>query len=244
MKGVILAGGTGSRLYPKTRLTNKHLLPVGGVPMIHHGIRKLKEAGMDDILIVTGKAHIDLMIEALGYGDAFGVRLSYEIQEEAGGVAEALGLARGFCGGGPVAVLLGDNIFFDSLEDHVRSFLASDAQAMVFLKRVTDPERFGVATFVDGKIAAMEEKPSRPESDCAVTGIYLYKPQVFTIIDGLQPSERKELEITDVNRAFLHTGLLDYRILTGHWIDAGTHESLAEADRLFTTSAVAKVHHS
>ncbi|WP_035532199.1 sugar phosphate nucleotidyltransferase [Halobacillus kuroshimensis] len=244
MKGVILAGGTGSRLYPKTRNTNKHLLPVGGVPMIHHGIGKLKEAGIDEILIVTGKAHIDLMIEELGFGGALGVRVSYEIQEEAGGVAEALGLAGGFSGGEPVAVLLGDNIFSDSLEAHVRPFLESEAQAMVFLKRVKDPERFGIATFADGRICAIEEKPSKPVSDYAVTGIYLYKPQVFSIINRLKPSERKELEITDVNRAFLHTGLLDFRILTGHWIDAGTHASLAEADRLFTPSVSAEVRHS
>lgn len=237
MRGVILAGGTGSRLYPKTKYTNKHLLLVGHVPMINHGIYKLKEAGISEILVVTSKRDIYAMIKHLGYGERFGVKLSFAIQEEAGGVAEALGLANEFSRKEPITVILGDNIFSYSLKEHVSSFIETGSEAMVFLKEVKDPKRYGVATMNNNMITSIEEKPIQPKSNYAVTGIYIYSPAVFSIIKTLRPSERKELEITDVNNVYISRGSLESKVLQGYWIDAGTHESLAEANRLVLNEA-------
>lgn len=232
MKGVILAGGTGSRLYPLTKAVNKHLLPVGGVPMICHGITKMKEAGIKDVLVVSGRHHLGDMVKLLEDGSEFGVRLTYRAQEEAGGIAQALALAEAFADGDPVAVLLGDNIFADGLAAYVERFRQQGKGAKVLLKQVPDPERYGVAELSGPFIVSIEEKPAKPKSDYAVTGIYLYDQQVFDVIRGIRPSARGELEITDVNNAYIDRGQLSYDILDGWWTDAGTHDSLALADRL------------
>lgn len=232
MKGVILAGGTGSRLFPLTKSTNKHLLNVGHEPMIYHAINKLKHAGIIEILIVTGKHHIYSMIEHLGYGEKFGVNLSFEVQENAEGVAQALGLAKEFSGNDSIAVILGDNIFGSSLKEHVISFSQSNDNAMIFLKEVEDPTRYGVASFRENLINSIEEKPDQPKSNCAVTGIYFYNQDVFGMIEKLKPSKRGELEITDVNNEYISRGALTYKVLDDYWIDAGTHESLTEANKL------------
>jgi glucose-1-phosphate thymidylyltransferase len=234
LRGVILAGGTGSRLFPLTRVTNKHLLPVGKMPMIFHPVRKLREAGIRDILIVTGREHMGDVIELLGSGRELGVELTYRVQDEAGGIAQALSLARGFSLGGSVCVILGDNVFGDSLEPHVARYRRAGGGAMVLLKEVADPERFGVAELsADGsKVLGIEEKPARPKSRLAVTGIYLYDSTLYEIIDGLTPSSRGELEITDVNNAYIERGGLRFGLLRGEWTDAGTFPSYARANRL------------
>lgn len=231
MKGIILAGGTGSRLYPLTKVTNKHLLPVGNEPMIFHGLRKLVEAGIDDILVVTGVEHVGSIVGALGSGHDFGCQLTYRVQDEAGGIAQALGLARNFVGSERMVVLLGDNIFQDSLHDVVQRFQAQLCGARVLLKAVEHPERFGVPVFENGSIIRIEEKPQNPASKEAITGIYLYDAQVFDFIDQLKPSLRNELEITDVNNHYLAQGQLAYDYLQGWWTDAGTFESLYRANQ-------------
>lgn len=232
MKGVILAGGTGSRLYPLTKAVNKHLLPVGELPMICHGINKLKEAGIEDVLVISGRHHLGDMARLLEDGREYGVRLTYRAQEEAGGIAQALALAEEFAAGGTIAVLLGDNIFADSLSRHVERFRKMDGGAMVLLKEVPDPGRYGVAELSGPFIVSIEEKPKMPKSPFAVTGIYLYDQQVFDIIRTIRPSARGEMEITDVNNAYIERGQLAYDILEGWWTDAGTHESLALANDL------------
>ncbi len=231
MKGIILAGGTGSRLYPLTKVTNKHLLPVYDRPMIYYPLRTLINAGIDDILIVSGRGHVGHFLELLGSGSEFGVRLSYEVQAEAGGIAQALGLAERFAGGDSVAVILGDNIFEDDITGPVASFRSG---ARLFLKRVPDAHRFGVAEIDphSGTVRHIEEKPERPRSDYAVTGLYLYDPEVFRIVRRLKPSGRGELEITDVNNEYVRNGRLSYSVLEGYWSDAGTFESLYRASEL------------
>ncbi|WP_054949160.1 sugar phosphate nucleotidyltransferase [Numidum massiliense] len=232
MKGVILAGGTGSRLYPLTKGTNKHLLPVGKYPMIYHAIFKLKEAGLDEVLIVTGREHLGDMVKVLGGGAEFGVHLTYKVQEQAGGIAEALGLARTFAGGDSLAVLLGDNVFADSLAPYVARFRQQGGGAKVLLKEVSDPERFGVAEIYGDHIVSIEEKPVHPKSNYAVTGIYMYDAEVFDIIETVKPSARGELEITDVNNGYIRRGNLTYEVLKGEWTDAGTFSSLMRANDL------------
>jgi len=232
IRGVVLAGGTGSRLLPLTRVTNKHLLPVGREPMIFHAVRKLVSAGIEHVLVVTGVEHMGHVVGALGSGREFGCALTYRVQDEAGGIAQALGLARDFAGGGPVAVLLGDNLFEDDLGAEVRRFLESGAGARVLLKEVAKPERFGVPTFDGERIVRIEEKPAWASSPYAVTGLYLYDAGVFDVIETLVPSSRGELEITDVNNAYLAAGTLTWGLLEGWWTDAGTHESLALANHL------------
>lgn len=228
MKGIILAGGTGSRLYPLTKVTNKHLLPVYDRPMIYYPLQTLADAGIRDILIVSGRGHAGHFLELLGSGNEFGVDLSYEIQKDAGGIAQALGLAESFSGGESVAVILGDNIFQDSVREPVRSFRSG---ARIFLKSVEDSSRFGVA-YVDEvhrRVLSIEEKPPHPRSSYAVTGLYVYDPEVFRIVRELRPSARGELEITDVNNAYIREGRLSYSVLDGYWSDAGTFESLYKA---------------
>ena len=212
MKGIVLAGGTGSRLRPLTRATNKHLLPVGKYPMIFYPIYKLKQVGIYEILIVPGREHMGHVMELLGSGRDFGVEFTYKVQDEAGGIAQALGLVKPFVGDDKYVVILGDNIFEDDITPYVRSFEEQKEGAKVLLKEVPDPHRFGVPEFRDGKIITIEEKPKEPKSNYAVTGIYMYDQEVFDIIKTLKPSARGELEITDVNNAYLRKGTLTYNI--------------------------------
>ncbi len=232
MKGVILAGGTGSRLLPLTKVTNKHLLPVGRKPMIYYPLEKLRDAGLEEILVVTGVEHMGDVVSLLGSGREFGVRMTYKVQDEAGGIAQALGLAENFAGQDRLAVILGDNVFEDSLRPQVERFEVQKAGARVMLKEVPDPQRFGVAEVAEGRVVSIEEKPKRPKSHYAVTGIYFYDGQVFDIIRRQKPSGRGELEITDVNNEYLRRGALTYDVLKGWWSDAGTFESLSRVHEL------------
>ncbi|MGO4181180.1 sugar phosphate nucleotidyltransferase [Paenibacillus sp. TAF43_2] len=230
MKGVILAGGSGTRLYPLTKFMNKHLLPVGKHPMIYYAIKKLADAGIRDILLVIGKQSAGLYVDFLGSGHEWGVNLVFRVQDQFGGVAEALALAAGFVSADEkFVVLLGDNLFEDSLSEYMVSFEASSEEAKVLLKRVADPERFGVPRMEGGRIVSIEEKPSNPGSNYCVTGIYMYNADVFNVIKTLRPSGRGELEITDVNNFYAARGALKHSILKGWWHDAGTFTSLQEA---------------
>ncbi len=231
LKGVILAGGTGSRLFPLTRLMNKHLLPVGRQPMIVHGVMKLRDAGIQDIHIVLSKQSAGMYADYLGSGAEWGVKLSYIIQEQASGIAQALSRVESFLSDDEkLVVLLGDNLFEDSLLPYVEKFNLQEKGARVILKEVTDPRRYGVPKLEGSTIIHIEEKPEHPLSSYCVTGIYMYDMTVFRIIREIKPSSRGELEITDVNNAFAHMGLLSYDIMDGWWTDAGTFESLKEAD--------------
>jgi len=232
MKGVVLAGGTGSRLMPLTKVTNKHLLPVGRKPMIYYPVEKLAGAGIEEILIVTGVEHMGDVVSLLGSGKDFGSRFTYKVQDEAGGIAQALALAENFAGESRLAVILGDNIFEDALANEVEQYRAQPTGARVLLKEVPDPERFGVAEVKDGKVLGIEEKPKQPKSRYAVTGVYFYDDQVFDIIRMQKPSGRGEMEITDVNNTYLLRGQLTYGTMTGWWSDAGTFESLGRVQRL------------
>ena len=199
MKGIILAGGTGSRLFPLTKVTNKHLLPVGREPMIFHPVRKLVEAGIREILIVTGLEHMGDVVNLLGSGKDFGCLFTYKVQDEAGGIAQALGLAENFAGKELLCVILGDNIFQDPIGPYLSAFREQARGARLLLKKVDDPQRYGVAEVEGSRVVRIVEKPKRPKSDLAVVGIYFYDPQVFDVIRTLKPSARGELEITDVN---------------------------------------------
>lgn len=232
VRGVVLAGGTGSRLRPLTKVTNKHLLPVGRKPMIYYPIEKLTSIGIEEILIVTGVEHMGDVVGLLGSGREFGCRFTYKVQDEAGGIAQALGLAENFANGQSVAVILGDNVFQGDLKEHARLFVEQGQGARLLLKQVPDPQRFGVAQIDDGMVLGIEEKPKAPKSDCAIIGVYFYDSTVFDIIRTLKPSARGELEITDVNNAYIRKGQLAYDILEGWWTDAGTFESLARANEL------------
>jgi len=230
LKGVILAGGTGSRLMPLTKVTNKHLLPVGQKPMIYYPIEKLTSIGIEEILIVTGVEHMGDVVSLLGSGKDFSCRFTYKVQDEAGGIAQALALAEDFAHGHPLAVILGDNIFEGDLKEYADKFIAQKNGARLLLKQVQNPRRFGVAEVLDGKVISIEEKPKEPKSDYAVTGIYFYDASVFDIIRTLTPSARGELEISHVNNAYITKGQLAYDILDGWWTDAGTFESLNKAN--------------
>ncbi|NMC00548.1 MAG: NTP transferase domain-containing protein [Thermoanaerobaculaceae bacterium] len=234
MKGVILAGGTGSRLYPLTKVTNKHLLPVGKKPMIYYPVEKFTEIGIEEILIVTGTEHMGDVVSLLGSGREFNCRFTYKVQDEAGGIAQALLLAENFAGGDSVSVILGDNIFEDSLKMMAENFIKNQKEkgARIALKKVGDPQRFGVATLKGDKVVKIVEKPKEPESDYAVTGIYFYDATVYEIIKKQKPSGRGELEITDVNNAYIERNELQYDFLSGWWTDAGTFESLKTANEL------------
>lgn len=232
MKGIILAGGTGSRLYPLTKVTNKHLLPVGKYPMIFHAVNKLKEASIHDILVVTGKEHMGDVVSLLGSGREMGVTFTYKVQDEAGGIAQALGLAEQFVGGDRMVVILGDNVFSDSIVSYVEHFREQRSGAKILIKEVHDPQRYGVPELSGDKIISIEEKPQQPKSNYAVTGIYMYDSKVFEIIKNLKPSARGELEITDVNNAYIDNNELTYDVLQGWWTDAGTHASLTRANEL------------
>lgn len=232
MKGVILAGGTGSRLYPLTKVTNKHLLPVGKKPMILHPVEKLIKAGIREIIVVTGVEHMGDVVTLLGSGKDYGCEFSYKVQDQAGGIAQALDLTRSFCYGCKICVILGDNIFDDELNVYAQNFHEQSRGAKVLLKKVTDPQRFGVPELKGDKIIGIEEKPKAPKSSYAVTGIYFYDNQIFDVIKTLKPSGRGELEITDVNNFYVSQGTLTYDIFKGNWTDAGTFESLNVANQL------------
>lgn len=229
MKGVILAGGSGTRLLPCTKVTNKHLLPVYDRPMIFYPLRVLVEAGMKDIMIVSGKGHAGHFLELLRSGEDFRVKLSYGVQEETGGIAQALGLCEDFADHGKIMVILGDNIFSDirAIKKAVKDFEKQKTGAKIFLKSVPDLQRFGVAEIKNNKIVNLIEKPKKIRPNyLAQTGLYLYDNQVWGFIKKLKPSWRGELEITDVNNFYLKKGELSFQILSGFWSDAGTFDSL------------------
>jgi glucose-1-phosphate thymidylyltransferase len=232
MKGIILAGGKGTRLHPLTKVTNKHLLPVGREPMIFNPIRKMIEAGIFDILIVTSTEHMGDIVNQLGSGKEFHCEFTYRVQEEAGGIADALALGEGFAHGERILVILGDNITTGSLMPHLAEFGNQVKGAKVLLKKVGDPERYGVAAIDEQQIICIEEKPKEPKSNFAVIGYYFYDEQVFDIIRGIVTSGRGEREITAVNNAYIERGQLTYGVLDGDWTDAGTFESLQHANQL------------
>lgn len=232
IKGVILAGGFGKRLGMLTRVTNKHLLPIYDKPMIVYPLQKLLDAGIKEILIVSGPDHAGHFLNLLGSGKEFKVNFTYEIQDEAGGIAQALGLAEDFADGDNLAVILGDNIFMDDLSEEINSFTGG---AKIFLKETEDANRFGVAEIKGDKIVRIEEKPKNPKTKYAVTGLYLYDSKVFDIIKGLKPSARGEYEITDVNNHYIKKGLMKYSIVKGFWSDAGTFKSLFRATEYMAT---------
>lgn len=226
LKGIILAGGNGTRLLPLTKNTNKHLLPVGDRPMILHAVGKLTGAGITDIMVITGTDHAGDVFSLLGSGHKYGCTFTYRVQDQAGGIAQALGLCEQFVNGNNCCVILGDNIFTAPLWDYTKDV----AGAQILLKHVPDPGRFGVPEFIEYGIVAIHEKPVHPPSSYAVTGIYFYDSRVFDVIRTLKPSGRGELEITDVNNWYIDHDSLSYQILDGEWSDAGTHESLAQAN--------------
>lgn len=233
MKGIILAGGLGTRLQPMTRITNKHLLPVFDRPMIYYPLECLIKAGIDDIMIVTGGNHAGDFLRLLKNGKEFGLKhLNYTYQEGEGGIAEALGLCEHFAEGDSVCVVLGDNLIERNIVGSVARFGEQGGGARILLKEVEDPERFGVAELDGERVVRIEEKPAKPKSNLAVTGIYMYDTRVFEIIHTLKPSNRGELEITDVNNRYAEWGDLRYEILDGWWTDAGTVESLHRASNL------------
>ena len=233
MKGVILAGGLGSRMQPCTLVTNKHLLPVYDRPMIYYPLQTLIQAGISDILIVTGGHFAGDFLKLLGNGKEFGLKhLNYSYQEGEGGIADALSLAEYFAAGSPICVILGDNIIEGSIRNSVNAFKQQKTGARILLKEVEDAERFGVAEIRDGKVVRIIEKPKNPPSNLAVTGIYLYDNHVFDFIKNLSPSDRGELEITDVNNMYIARDQLSFDVLKGWWTDAGTFTSLRRATNL------------
>ncbi len=230
LKGIILAGGTGSRLYPLTKVTNKHLLPVGNKPMIFHPIEKLTGLGIQDILIVTGTEHMGDVVNLLGSGAEYNCRFTYKVQDQAGGIAQALGLAENFAGQDPIVVILGDNIFEDDLTTAAHTYTGNGA--MILLKEVPDPQRYGVALLDGDKVIEIQEKPENPPTFFAVTGVYFYDSRVFSAIRDLKPSKRGELEITDVNNFYIRENQMSSALLGGWWTDAGTPESYRLANQL------------
>ncbi len=233
MKGVVLAGGLGKRLWPLTKVTNKHLLPVYDKPMIYYPLECLINAGIREVLLVTGGNDAGDFLRLLGNGKEIGLKeLHYTYQVGEGGIADALSLAEDFADGGKIVVILGDNIIEKNIRRGVSNYFSQPAGGRIYLKEVSDPERFGVPTIADGKIVRIDEKPSKPASNFAVIGIYMYDGMVFDFIRTLSPSQRGELEITDVNNLYLQRGLLEYEVLDGWWTDAGTFESLLHATNL------------
>jgi len=232
MKGVILAGGLGTRLHPLTKATNKHLLPVGSEPMLYHPIHQLTDSSIEDILVITSTQHMGDVVRCLGSGEEFNCKLSYKVQEHAGGIAHALALAEDFVGGHKICVILGDNIFEYSIKPYTEAFIKQKEGAHVLLKEVGDPERYGIAALDEHQVIEIEEKPSNPKSSFAVVGLYYFDDQVFDIIRAIATSERGELEITYVNNAYIEKQQLHYSICYGRWTDAGTFESLFEANQI------------
>jgi len=237
MKGVVLAGGTGSRLFPLTKITNKHLLPIYDRPMIYYPIQTLVDAGIQDIMLVTGGRNSGDFLRLLANGKAFGLQhINYTYQEGEGGIADALALAEHFADGHKICVILGDNIIEGSVRQAADRFRQQPQGAHILLKQVSDAERFGVAEVAAGRVLAIEEKPARPKSNFAVTGIYMYDATVFDKIRTLVPSGRGELEITDVNNAYIREGTMSFSMLDGWWTDAGTFDSLLRAGNLVSQS--------
>ena len=233
LKGVILVGGLGTRLHPLTKVTSKHLLPVGNEPMIFHSVKQLTAAGITDILIVTNAQYVGDFVNALGSGKDFGCEFTYRVQEEAKGIAHALARAEGFAAGDRIVVLLGDNIFEHSIQQAISDFRGQQKGARVLLKQVDDPKRYGVAVLNrKHQIVEIEEKPIHPKSDYAVVGVYFYDASVFDIIRTVEPSARGEYEITSVNNVYIDRGQLEYSLVEGEWVDAGTFDSLAEAHKI------------
>jgi glucose-1-phosphate thymidylyltransferase len=242
MKGVILAGGLGTRMYPLTKITNKHLLPVYDKPMIYYPLQALINAGIEDILIVTGGTYAGDFLRLLGNGHEFGLKhINYTYQEGEGGIAAALRMAEFFADEDQLCVMLGDNIIEKNIREAVKKFARQKAGAKIMIKEVPDPQRFGVPVLEGDKIVKIEEKPENPQSPYAVTGIYLYDKTVFDIIKSLRPSGRGELEITDVNNVYIERGQLTWEILDGWWTDAGTFESLLRASQLVAETGANKV---
>ena len=243
MKGVVLAGGTGSRLFPLTKITNKHLLPIYDKPMMYYPIQTLVDAGIGEILIVTGGKNAGDFLRLLANGKHFGLRhIDYTYQEGEGGIADALSLAEHFADGQKICVILGDNIIETSIREAVDGFRRQESGARILLKEVADAERFGVAEIAGEKIIGIEEKPKVPKSNYAVTGIYMYDASVFDKVRTLVPSHRGELEITDVNNAYIREGTMEFSWLQGWWTDAGTFESLLRAGNLVAQSRGAAVY--
>lgn len=233
MKGVVLAGGLGTRLHPLTRVTNKHLLPIYDKPMIYYPLQTLINAGIDDILLVTGGSSAGDFLRLLGNGSELGLRhLNYTYQDGEGGIADALRLAEFFADKQPICVILGDNIIQDSIAEAARKFRHQGKGAKIILKEVSDPQRFGVPVFENNRVVAIEEKPEKPASNYAVTGIYFFDATVFDIIRTLKPSKRGEFEITEVNNAYINRGEMTWEVMEGWWTDAGTFESLYRANCL------------
>ena len=242
MKGVILAGGLGTRLYPLTKVTNKHLLPVYDKPMIYYPIQTLINAGIDDILIVTGGNNAGDFLRLLGNGKEFGLKhINYTYQQGEGGIAEALGLAEFFAAGDKICVVLGDNLIEKNIRRAVEAFRKQKGGAKILLKEVPDPQRFGVAELEGDRIVRVEEKPKEPKSNYAVIGFYMYDGTVFDVIKTLRPSGRGELEITDVNNRYIEKGLMTWDVLEGWWTDAGTFESLLNANQLVARTGANKL---
>ena len=236
MKGIILAGGTGTRLYPLTRVTNKHLLPIGKEPMIYHSLKQLISADITSVLVVTSKEHMGDVVNLLGSGDEFGCDLTYKVQEKAGGIAHALALAENFANGESIAVILGDNIFEYSIKPYKDNFLKQKDGARVLLKDVGDPERYGIAALDEYSVLSIEEKPNNPKTNFAVVGMYFYDDKIFDIIKKLEPSERGELEITSVNNIYIKLNELKFDVIKGKWTDAGTFESIIEANEILNNN--------
>ena len=234
MKGVILAGGRGTRLYPLTKATNKHLLPVGREPMLYHPIRQLLSAGIHEILVVTSTDHMGDVVRCLGSGQEFGALLTYRVQQEPTGIAHALSLAEAFAGNASLCVLLADNIFEYSIAPYAEAFRRQGRGARVLLKQVGDPERYGVAALDEVNVIQIEEKPSEPKSNYAVVGLYFYDPHVFDDIRQIVRGRRNEYEITEVNNRYIARQELQYDFCRGRWTDAGTFESLMEANRILS----------
>jgi len=233
MKGIILAGGLGTRMYPCTKVTNKHLLPVYNKPMIYYPLLTMVNAGLRDIMIVTGGNYAGDFLRIIGNGKEFGLKdISYTYQEGEGGIADALRLAENFAENEKIFVMLGDNLIEDDIREDIKSFEKQPGGAKIFLKEVPDPERFGVAEIENGRVVNIAEKPKKPKTSLAVIGLYLYDNTVFDIIKTLKPSQRGELEITDVNNAYIKNKAMTYSIIKGWWTDAGTFESLLKASNL------------
>jgi glucose-1-phosphate thymidylyltransferase len=242
MKGVVLAGGSGSRIFPLTKITNKHLLPIYDRPMIYYPIQTLVDAGIHDILVVTGGRNSGDFLRLLANGKEFGLKhINYTYQEGEGGIADALALAEHFADGKKICVILGDNIIEAGIREAADQFRAQSHGAHILLKEVPDAERFGVAEVADGKIVGIEEKPPHPKTNYAVTGVYMFDSTVFDKIKTLVPSNRGELEITDVNNAYIREGSMTFSFLDGWWTDAGTFDSLLRAANLVARSVEAKV---
>jgi glucose-1-phosphate thymidylyltransferase len=239
MKGIVLAGGLGTRLYPLTKVTNKHLLPIYDKPMIYYPIELMVDAGIREILIVTGGKNAGEFLRLLGNGKEFGLNhINYAYQEGEGGIAAALALAEFFADKQPICVILGDNIVQGSIAQNVENFKKQGSGARILLKEVSDPQRFGVPEIQGKQIIRIDEKPEQPASNYAVTGIYMYDASVFEIVKTLTPSKRGELEITDVNNAYISQGKMHYDILEGWWTDAGTFESLLRASNLVFQNSI------